>query len=877
MATRKVRAGYGRPRECTREFQLLRPLSRVLLAIAAQATLFTASARAEIGVAPPPLYDLYGEVGLLDMPSARVAADGGLSATFAADPTDEHYNLGFQALPWLETTFRYSRIDRYQLQNPNSGVGDLYDRSLSVKVRLSQEDEYWPSIVIGARDILGTGAYAGEYLAASKQFGDLDFTIGMGWRRLSGGPAMFSNPLGEIFPSFKQGIRKVSTGLPLLSSFFHGPDAGLFGGVEWQTPIDGLSLIAELSSDSYDIERKVGSIKISMPINVGFSYEPIRGLELGAGYLYGTQFGMRVTLHMNAFDEPPTPRLGSQPYDPVIRSPKERTDAVLDLLQSTTHFYDNWHGTTQNLVAKADTDNFVDGIFNSAARRELAIENVELFGDSLILDFAGKKKDLSCANLSKIEPSAQLSGIHQIALTFAGTSRVDVCAVNQTAPLTHLYASISNIPSVADNDANGDAAPSTGTQGPPASQPGDDNPVAVRKRIIKAAKAQNLSISAIKVTSTRIELAFTNGTYRSNDEAIGRLLRILMAEAPYTVEEFRLVNMVGSVPTNAVTFGRSDIERTLDLYGTGSELAASTKMAPVSEDDPLLTGNSILKFPHFGYSIAPGINKSFFDPDQPLRIGLYMGLNGGVDLDRHWSLAGSFQFNIYNNFDITRSSNSVLPHVRTDFAEYYKKGIDGISALQAAYFTKLAPDVYAYARAGYLEDMFGGVGGEVLWEPSGQRWALGAALYDVQQRNFDRLFGFRDYRILTGHASLYYQSPFYNLNFELHVGRYLAGDYGATFQMTRRFDNGIEIGAYATLTNVPFHVFGEGSFDKGFIINIPVEDLEPINTKDTFSLNFSPLTRDGGQRLSGEQTLYRYLQDASEGDIRANWDEVLRP
>jgi hypothetical protein len=157
------------------------------------------------------------------------------------------------------------------------------------------------------------------------------------------------------------------------------------------------------------------------------------------------------------------------------------------------------------------------------------------------------------------------------------------------------------------------------------------------------------------------------------------------------------------------------------------------------------------------------------------------------------------------------------------------------------------------------------------------RWALGAALYDVQKRNFDRLFGFQPYRVLTGHASLYYQSPYYGLNFQLHVGRYLAGDYGATFEMTRRFDNGIEIGAYATFTNVPFSTFGEGSFDKGFIIHIPLDNVLPINTKDIFALDFSPLTRDGGQRLLGEQLLYGYTQDANEGDLRANWDEVLRP
>jgi hypothetical protein len=173
--------------------------------------------------------------------------------------------------------------------------------------------------------------------------------------------------------------------------------------------------------------------------------------------------------------------------------------------------------------------------------------------------------------------------------------------------------------------------------------------------------------------------------------------------------------------------------------------------------------------------------------------------------------------------------------------------------------------------------MFAGAGGEVFWQPPQSRFSFGGALYAVQQRNFDRLFGLRNYKVVTGHVSAYYDSPFYDLDFEVDAGRYLAGDYGATFQITRRFANGMEIGAYATFTNVPFSKFGEGSFDKGIIIHIPLGDLAPINTQDEMRLDFSPLTRDGGQRLDGEETLHEALQRSSEGDMLPNWQEVLRP
>ena len=53
---------------------------------------------------------------------------------------------------------------------------------------------------------------------------------------------------------------------------------------------------------------------------------------------------------------------------------------------------------------------------------------------------------------------------------------------------------------------------------------------------------------------------------------------------------------------------------------------------------------------------------------------------------------------------------------------------------------------------------------------------------------------------------------------KLMVEDILAGDYGSTFSLSRTFNNGWEIGAYATLTDVKFSTFGEGSFDKGITL-----------------------------------------------------------
>ena len=227
---------------------------------------------------------------------------------------------------------------------------------------------------------------------------------------------------------------------------------------------------------------------------------------------------------------------------------------------------------------------------------------------------------------------------------------------------------------------------------------------------------------------------------------------------------------------------------------------------------------------------------------------------------------------LFGNLDrITRRSNSVLPRVRSDIVEYLQNGRTHIERLQADYVTGLAPNWYFRASAGLLEGMFGGVGGEVLYKPFGKPFALAVDLNWVKQRDFDQLFSFRSYEVVTGHATLYYELPFYDMRAVISAGRYLAKDRGVTLDFSRRFPSGIRVGAFATFTNVSAEQFGEGSFDKGFYISIPLELLLTRRTQQTGNLLFRPLTRDGGQKLGIGPRLYDYFDNRKKADFEREW------
>ena len=173
---------------------------------------------------------------------------------------------------------------------------------------------------------------------------------------------------------------------------------------------------------------------------------------------------------------------------------------------------------------------------------------------------------------------------------------------------------------------------------------------------------------------------------------------------------------------------------------------------------------------------------------------------------------------------------------------------------------------------GYLERMFGGVSAEVLYKPVNQRWSLGAEVNYVAQRDTDGGFGFGDYdySVATGHVSGYYD---FGNGFEaqLDVGRYLAGDVGGTFTLMRHFENGWKIGAFATITNVSAEDFGEGSFDKGIRMEIPLTYFTGQPTRTVRTVVLRPLGRDGGARLAVNDRLRETLRSYDEAGLDAQW------
>ena len=640
-----------------------------------------------------------GTTGLIDIPNARMLPDGELKLTQSSQKLANITSLTYQVTPWLESTLRYTIFNPAN-KNRNSGKPDgLNDRSYAVKLKLKDEGKYLPEVSVGIQDFLGTGALSAEYFVASKKIQKIDFTLGLGWGRLSE-RGYHDNPFKIIGNRYndRSANNKTGGGNDRFETFFTGK-VGLFGGVAFNIPKYDLTFNAEYNSDSFAREVRLGTINDSSPLSFGLLWSVNDNFDISLSRQQGNQWGILVSSKIDTKET--KKKKMTLPYYSASES-KGRSMMQDNLNQ------DLWY----------------DRLFFDLDKSGIILKKAKVYNDT-------KQVDIEVTNF-------------QYELT--------VDAVNRVLSLSEVH-------------------------------------------IPRYYKNLNLILSEGGFRAITISYRRNNRSFITNE-----------------FEEYR-INLLKSRAIYNPT------------YTTKQE-----------------------KF-HTNVGANLDFRFQFFDPDKPLKHQVYLGLTSDTYIGLGWSVFGKYAIDLDNNFDTNRGPSSSLPNVRTDINRYLTEGKSGVMSLYLQKDSMFSDEFYYSIYGGLLEEMYAGLGAEVLYMPFRSRWAIGSTVNVVKKRDYSMKFDLLDYKTMTSFISLFYASNFYNLDFALHIGKYLAKDKGYTIETRRTFDNGFSIGAFATFTDVSQEEFGEGSFDKGLFLRIPFNSLFARNTKSSYSTTIRSIRRDGGQKV----------------------------
>jgi hypothetical protein len=391
-----------------------------------------------------------------------------------------------------------------------------------------------------------------------------------------------------------------------------------------------------------------------------------------------------------------------------------------------------------------------------------------------------------------------------------------------------------------------------------------DGPAILRDNVMLLMEEEGLEFLGLSLDAHRAVLRVRNTRYQFESMALGRAMRVLSITMPHSVEVFEVVFVVDGMEVSRVRMNRTDLEELEHAVDGADALLARAELEdPLRARDPDLI-EIMEPGQRFTWGISPYFETALFDPDTPLRGDLGIRAAAWLELGGGFVAEGEVRARLVGNLDGQRllrppGPNSPYP-VRTDIYRYNAESDARVQRLTFSHYGRPARDIYSRFTLGYLERMYAGLSAEMLWRPVDSRIGLGLEINHVWQRDFDGGFGLRDYNVTTGHASAYVDLGD-DFEAQVDVGRYLAGDYGATFRLDRVFDNGWRVGAFATFTDVSFEDFGEGSFDKGITLSIPIGWATGTATRQTYGGVLRPVLRDGGAQLNVTGRLNGLVRD----------------
>jgi hypothetical protein len=752
--------------------RLQRPLAALLLLAAASSA--HAQDRLDSG-------SDFGGVGLIETRNARFRPDGALEAGVSYRRQRTFWFLNFQALPFLETTFRFA-----QLLAPD-GNESTTDRAFDVKLRLLEETEFLPSIAIGLQDFVGTGKFSGEYIVGSKRWGDFDFSLGFGWGRV-GSLGMLTNPFALMTDRFRTRSTDFGQGGRLNNVYFRGEDSSLFGGVEWrpfasrgpESVFSGLRFKLEFDGDKLRDERRSPRGDARSQVNAALQWSPVPFVDAGIAFVHGSDLLLRVSFVLDPARVPPPP-------DPPPPMPARAPERVVQPLFGT----DEGRGATAPRI---------------------------------------------------IVP--------------AGVPEV-IAATGPLVPRVRLA----------------EAAPAE----PPAP---DIRDVRVRKiladGIAARLEAAGMRASLIDPREPETTIVIQRSPFRTLAQTAARAIRAAQTALPPKTEIVTVVLLEGGAEVGRISLLRRELEKLSIGQSSAEEIFATARLAPAGSPLPATALPVPDVWPQYSWAIEPFIRLQLMDPDQPFRYDVLASASGRVFLDGGWSVGGALGVPLFGNIATPKPSDSELTHVRSDIGRYLDESTIPILNLTAERVWTVAPDVFARVTGGWLEPMFAGLSTELLWRPVERSYAFGIDLNALMQREYSQGFGVLGYSVISGHASWYQDLGIYNLTGIVRAGRYLAGDWGATFEMVRRFESGIEVGGFATFTTVPFDRFGEGSFDKGIFVRVPFDLFPGQSTRSVATAVLRPLTRDGGARVAVPNPLYELTEPGRLGALSREYRQLAR-
>lgn len=381
-----------------------------------------------------------------------------------------------------------------------------------------------------------------------------------------------------------------------------------------------------------------------------------------------------------------------------------------------------------------------------------------------------------------------------------------------------------------------------------------------------------------------LRLKIYNDTYRLECDLRQRLNCLLSGLIPADIDHVYVVVDAEGFPIQEYHYAMAYVRAFGDREMGGYELSTLTPMEEVSHFKPFTFLTLFEKNrDRINWLILPKTHTFFGSSKGKFKysLGFEVGINGYMPGDVYYSLLVGHNIvsDLYQLSDTDRLNPSQLINVRTDIVRYYQQ--TGFT-LDEAYVQRcwnLGKGFFSKAALGYFEEEYAGLALQGLYYPLSSDWAIGLEGAIFKKRAYHGIGFTNKVRKLHGFVpeyknfpfgsqfflSVYYDWRFANLDFKVQMGKFLANDYGARYEVSRYFESGLRVGFWYTHTNGHDKINGKTYYDKGVEFSMPLDVFYTESTRKRWGYSMNAWLRDVGVTAATGQDLYELINEQRQG------------
>ncbi|MBZ0158520.1 MAG: YjbH domain-containing protein [Alphaproteobacteria bacterium] len=397
-------------------------------------------------------------------------------------------------------------------------------------------------------------------------------------------------------------------------------------------------------------------------------------------------------------------------------------------------------------------------------------------------------------------------------------------------------------------------------------------------RLKLALMLSGFSDIGVVVINNKVILDMQNNRFLYHTRALGFVLRAIAPVLPEVIEYIEIILKEDGIPLFSFLTSRYDLIEFVAGRLTLNEFLYLSSVNPEVVDVP--KGEKIPK-QGISFFYKPLLQLYLNDPS-----GFWKGKVGiiGSAAYHPWrggSLIAGIGF--YPFADISTTNQPLPDAVRSDTVDYLKKRVvferflfQQISAFSARIVPK---KLFSRLSFGILETQYAGLDAEIgtpLWDG---RVLVGLNGSLTKKRDPDNPFSLKKDDPKGVYNTAFVKTRFYLFDpdtfLDIKYGRFLAGDTGAVFTLTKDI-RGVRLSAWYSVTDTSVFQdpINRGYHDKGFSVQIPIRLFTGRDSRAVYEQSISPWTRDVAQDIGHSSDIFDFMEQSTRYYIEKTKREI---